>query len=493
MKKQCLWILGLLLSIGCLTGRIVAAEQQPQSAKVYFIQPKAVQTLYLFANGQFVSLLKRNTYCVADLNPGLNTIGFSNGKRIDALNVFEFVPGETYYIAVGYNGVHSLLNQVDGEQLLTTVRTAAAVRRKRIRKRALKILKRSRIQAHESQVKGLLNPPTCAFGTANNDANKSIPQYTPVKLVFLDDITSDERTGNDIRLQVAEDVIINNQVCIPQGTPVTGRFVQMRPAGDSGSPGRVDIVIPQITVGADSNIPIIGRYTKAGVSKYGKTRNLRTLGYLAIFLGTGQGLGTVCLEFMGCDLVAASIKGKNVMITKGETFTVWTRYAPYKGETPALNHPETNDLAGLKAKVPAEAVFPDISAPLAIDLRKTYEVCFSEIKKNHIGNELSYQTYNDFQTALAKRGDSSNALGFACAQKANGYYLKIDLDVSSNQIKDKGTFTLYDSSTAKVICQVIVKDAFGWTYNDAARRLLRKGLKQLAEKLQKVQPSLIKG
>jgi hypothetical protein len=492
MKKRCLWIMALVLTIGCLAGSIVAAENRPQSAKVYFIQPQAAQSTYLFVNGQFLSLLKRNTYSVADLRFGLNTIGFSNGKRIDALNVFEFVPGETYYIAVGYNGVHSLLNQADGEQLLNQVRTAAVVKRKRVQKRALKIWKRSRIQEHESQVKGLLNPPTGDFGTANNDANKSIPRYTPVKLVFLDDIASNGPASYSVRLQVAEDVIINNQVCIPRGTPVTGRFVQTLPARSSGSPGRVDIVIPQITVGADSNIPIIGRYTKAGVSEYGKTRNLRTLGYLAIFLGTGQGLGTACLEFIGCDAVAASIKGKNVTITKGETFTVWTRYATYEGKTLPLNHPETNDLAVLKAQIPAEAVFPDINAPLVIDLRRAYEVCFDKINKYHIGNVISYQTYNDLKTALAKQGDSSNELGFNCAQKTDGYYLKIDLDVATSQT-DKGLFTLYDSRTATVICQVTVKDYFGWTNNDAAKRLLRKGLKQLAEKLQKLQPSLIKG
>jgi hypothetical protein len=492
MKKRCLWIMALLLIMGCLAGSIVAAENRPQSARVYFIQPHVAQSTYLFVNGRFLSLLKRNTYYMADIGPGLNMIGFSKGKRIDALNVMEFVPGKTYYIGVDYNGVHSLLSQVEGRQLLEKINTPIAFNPKRAQKRAIKILERSRVQEHESQIRGLLNPPVGEMNLSNSTSTNKIPQYTPVKLVFLDDIASDENANMVVRLQVAEDVIVNNQVVISKGTPVNGRFLRSLSAYGSGSPGLIDIVIPQITIGADSNIPVIGRYTKAGVSKYNKTRNLRILGYLAIFLGPSQEFGTVFLEFMGCDVAATSIKGKNVTIPKGEKFTVWTRYATYEGETPALNHPETNDLASLKAKIPVEAVFPDISAPLAIDLRKAYEVCFAKINKYHLGNVLSYQLYNDFKNTVATLGDSSNALGFSCAQKTNGYYLKINLDVASGQI-DKGTFTLYDPNTAKVICQVIVKDYFGWTNNDAARRLLSKGLKQLSRELQKVQPSLIKG
>ncbi|MGD8399899.1 MAG: hypothetical protein PVH64_03030 [Bacillota bacterium] len=493
MKKWCLGIMALLLIAGCLAGSIFAAENRLQSAKVYFIQPKATQSMYLFANGRFLSLLKRNTYCVADLKAGLNMIGFSKGKRINALNVFEFVPGKTYYIAVDYNGVHSLLNQIEGEQLLTTVRASAEFNRKRVQKRALKILKRSQIQAHESQVKGLLNPPAGEVIPVNSSTHNKIPQYIPVKLVFLDDVTSNGPTGNDIRFQVAEDVVINNQVRIPKGTPVKGRFLRMLPAGSLGSPGLIDIVIPRITiVGAGSNIAVIGRYTKAGVSEYGKTRNLRALGYLMIFSGPAQGFGTVCLEFLACDATASSIKGKDVTIPKGEVFTVWTRYNTYEGQTSVLAHLEANAVATLKANIPAEAVFPDIYAPPAVDLRRAYEVCFAKIKRYHIGNELSYQAYTDFKTAMAKLGDTSNALGFTCAQKTNGYYLRIDLDVAETQI-DKGTFALYTSSTGNLVCQVAVKEAFGWTCNDAARRLVRKGLRKLSRELQKAQPSLLKG
>ena len=85
---------------------------------------------------------------------------------------------------------------------------------------------------------------------ANNDPTFiKVAKFTPIKLSLQDSLSSDMNKTNDtISLQVSEDVVINDKVCIVKGTLAKGLFWKVVPAQGYGVPGFIDIIIPEIQI-----------------------------------------------------------------------------------------------------------------------------------------------------------------------------------------------------------------------------------------------------
>lgn len=323
MKKYVFVFVISFLSIIYLTPtNNLFAAKVPQRAQVYFIQPKTViQPTYLFANNQFLAVLKKNSYFLANFNPGINIIEFSEGKKIDFFNVFEFVPGQTYYIAVDYSGYHSILSEKEGVKLLESVQTPVTLNEK-AEKRGFKILEKSANNDEESRLKNLLGSPV----NINNDPqNVKVPQNAPIKLSFMDELFSENTTDKIVQFQVLDDVYIGDLMCISKGTPVKGEFIRLLPAIGFGEPGFIDIIVREIETNEGIHIPVIGRYTRSGVSGERKTKYIKAAGFLTLCLGSPKGLDYIFLEVLIGTGINSRIKGENVMIPIGEEFIVWTR------------------------------------------------------------------------------------------------------------------------------------------------------------------------
>lgn len=236
---------------------------------------------------------------------------FSNGKEIDLLNVFEFVPGQTYYIDIGDNGYHSSLNETDGLQILEKVQTPALFD-KRAEKRASEILIKFNFNNSENQAINVSPKPI--EHVVEDPVNLKIPQYTPIKLSFVDDVSSNNYKSNDIiEFQVVEDVIVNNKICISKGTLVKGQLIKSIPSQKCGYPAFMDIVISKIEISEDDSVSIIGHVIKSGVSKISKVRKIRVISLLAIMWGPVQEFSTIFLEVFLWDSFTSQIKGGSLL------------------------------------------------------------------------------------------------------------------------------------------------------------------------------------
>lgn len=516
MKKKHILIFLTFLLIVFISHNIFAVENEAQQAKIYiFYQPEANQEMYLFMNEQFLSLFKKDTYLLVNRNPGINTLWFSDGEKGYVLNEFEFIPGQTYYINIGYNGYHSLLNPVDGAQLLQKGLTPSSTDEK-TEKLASDMLKKISLNK-EAKLESFINKPKIV---SNNLTDLKLPQFTPIKLSFIDNIFSDiNKTNVSTRLKVVEDVMINGKVCIPKGTVVNGVNWNIVPAHGHGNPGFIDIVIPEIKLQEDMNVPIIGRYIKSGDSRAYKA----THSYLeahSTYTTPSTGLAgsflTAVLEgiFKGAmsSSIEATVKGTEAIIPKGEEVIVLTRYEmglkPWVGPLPTNNFSEDNVVERIKTKIPQEVVFPTIYGPPSVDFDRAYDMLFKQINKYKIGNVITLQDFKEFKAALYHKPDQnkksilSDAMigqnpdlqktsisedpALTCAKETGGYYLTVTLDIAANQI-DRGYITLYDSDY-HVICSVITKGGL----IDSTKELIEFGTEALAAELKKVKPSIIK-
>ncbi|TCL67330.1 hypothetical protein EDC14_101418 [Hydrogenispora ethanolica] len=470
---------------------VFASATPAPPAKVYFIrQLEAAQAVYLFSDAQFLCLLKRNTYFLATIDPGLHLIWLSTGAKSYALNEFELVPGQTYYIDISNGRAHSLLNRLEGLQLLQRVGTPAASDEKAA-KRAVTILEKHYGMGKVKPDGSLKATIKAMPETKDEPGSVDMPRFTPLKLSLVGDIASNAYQTNDrIPLEVSENVMVQDQLLIPKGTPVNGIVWEAHSRGSFGQPGHIDIVIPEIELDEATRIPIIGRYIDSGVSRMNETGG--------IFVINGQDIaGSALISGILSTGFNSLVKGTQAMIPAGTEFTVWTRYPvrlkPRADQAPAPPSPRDErdeQWELLKSRIPSQVLFPLISAPQQLDSAKAYQILFSEIHRYQLGNSISQTDFAQFEAAAYQRSDQNEIPAAICARIAGGFYLRVNLDVAPNQI-DKAVFELFDPNAPDPICRVKVSESFGLTYNDSAKKLLRKGVKKLAKELKKVRPDLV--
>jgi hypothetical protein len=91
---------------------------------------------------------------------------------------------------------------------------------------------------------------------------------TEVPLVMSQSISSNDkslRTGNQIRLQVANSVMLGGAVVIPAGSPATAEITEVRRKGMWGKSGRIEARVLNVRVG-DRLIRLSGTFDDKGVT-----------------------------------------------------------------------------------------------------------------------------------------------------------------------------------------------------------------------------------
>jgi hypothetical protein len=498
-KIKVLFILFAILSVCLAYNNIFAAEKGPQTAEVYFIHPpeEVDPQIYLFCDNQFLAFLNQGTYYQAEVTPGIHFLWASDGIRAFPINELEFIPGQTYYLELGGSDYHSLLSPLEGARLLRRVKRPAKFDGNTFIK-ASKLIDKYYLSGKIGPGNSIkMTIPKVAAHEVNLAAEEislvKIPQFTPIKLSFTELAVSNHATTNDtVTLQVAEDVVIGNQVCVPRGTVAKGLFWNVRPAHGYGMPGLIDIIIPEVQISPNLQIPVIGRYIRTGNAKVDEAR--------AWEAGIGHSnakIGTILVDALIVSGFAAQVRGKDVVISPGQEVTVWTRdefwLKPLGYPSPASSAATDPTLENLKAQIPPDVIFPFIAAPEAVDQTKSYSLLFSQLNRYKIGNTIPAALYTEYQSAVSKQLQSGEIPEITCAKEAHGYYLKVELKVGLHQL-DGGTFELYDPTRMTLLCKVEIKGII--TFSDDAfvsvQKIILKGTEMLWSQLQKVKPDLIK-
>ena len=104
----------------------------------------------------------------------------------------------------------------------------------------------------------ILSPPTESVLRAG----------TEVPLIMAQSISSNDkslRTGNQIRLQTANAVMLGGSVVIPAGSPATAEITEVRRKGMWGKSGRIEARVLNVRVG-DRLIRLSGTFDDKGVT-----------------------------------------------------------------------------------------------------------------------------------------------------------------------------------------------------------------------------------
>ncbi|HBF38762.1 MAG TPA: hypothetical protein DDW50_15765 [Firmicutes bacterium] len=499
LKIKALFILFAILSVCLAYNNILAAEKAPQTAEVYFIHPpeEVDPQIYLFCDNQFLAFLNQGTYYQAEVTPGIHFLWVSDGIRAFLINELEFIPGQTYYLELGGSDYHSLLSPLEGVHLLQRVNSPATFNDNIFIKASGLIDKyylTNRMKPESSIKITILKVAANEVNSAAEETSLiKVPQFTPIKLAFTELSASNKAKTNDIvTLQVAEDVVSGNQVCVARGTVVKGLFWNVRPARGYGMPGLIDIIIPEVQISPTVRMPVIGRYIVAGNAKVDEARAREaSIGNSS----ANEGIGAILVGTLIASGFAAQVRGKDVIISPGQEVTVWTRdefwVKPLGHQVPVTTPIPDHTLEDLKAQIPQDVIFPFIAAPETVDQTKSYGLLFSQFNQYKIGNTIPSALYWAYQLAVSKQLQPGELPEIACAKVAHGYYLKVDLNIGAHQI-DNGTFELYDPSTMTLLCKVEIKGSITFSPDASAQKIIQKGAGMLLDALRKVQPELIK-
>jgi hypothetical protein len=130
---------------------------------------------------------------------------------------------------------------------------------------------------------------------------QALKEGTEVHLVTRDAISSETaKAGDRIELRVAQAVVVDGTIVIPEGAAATGEVTKARDNGLLGRSGKLDIAITSIDAGGRS-VPVRGQKDKKGSSG--------TIGAV--------GAGVVFLP------LAIVVKGKEAKIPAGTTVDVY--------------------------------------------------------------------------------------------------------------------------------------------------------------------------
>ena len=135
-----------------------------------------------------------------------------------------------------------------------------------------------------------------------------LPMGTALKITIMEEISSKVFfQGDEVAMELDEDVLMNGRVVIAKGKPVKGSISYARQGADYGRPG-------ELRVEAESVIAVDGQEIKlrGALGKNGKDET-----------GTGAVLSIVLGRFG--DMLARENKGGNARVKAGTKVTAYTR------------------------------------------------------------------------------------------------------------------------------------------------------------------------
>lgn len=127
--------------------------------------------------------------------------------------------------------------------------------------------------------------PAAAFATdaaaTPAAAANILPAGTAVHFLTRTELSSrDGRVGEEVDLEVAEDVILNGRVAIAAGTPAVGEVTAVRHRGVWGQGGMIEVELRHVRL-ADRTIPVSGRFSESQRPRNGAV--MASLALLPVF------------------------------------------------------------------------------------------------------------------------------------------------------------------------------------------------------------------
>jgi len=328
-------------------------EIKNDQALVYFIRPSIGDCSgdWLYADEQFVTYVRDKTYSFAYISPGRHLIWLNLGGRITGYEL-EFIPGQVYYIKTGYE--LSFLNEATGQALINKMKRFLSpenYRAKGMNKNVKINYSKALVKENQKQKAVLPEPPTTI--PAHGEQSIKINTHTPIKLKFCEDVSSAiNKTGDQIRLEVAEDIFCNHQLCFRKGTPVKAIIDWAKPNGFLWKQGLLDLKIFSVPAADNTEVPTIGQLLLTGGSpSLGKQIGTGVLSFIigkrlyesssdrreneynstkSFYIGLG-------CEYLGLAL----LKGGSAVALKGQEITIWTR-AEYWIKPVSTNSPKSS-------------------------------------------------------------------------------------------------------------------------------------------------------
>lgn len=472
-----------------LPARATGAENPAGKAKVVFIcqRGQPVFGLYVFVDDRLGANLSGNTATEIEIDPGKHVFWYSFGSEQGRFNEFELVPGQTYYFEVKKDAFYSLLTGQAGEELLNQVKFRRSPKPRHIRKANKIIEKKYQGILEESQASAMFTADIEALPDPSFAAVK-IPQYTPVRLTLLENISSSFNiAGEKVRFEVEEDVMIEEKLCIEKGTAVIGQVQTALGSEGLGKPGLIDLVISEIQTRSGANIPTIGRLVMSGVSRAPQVHVLNT--------STGGGvLGGIVAGTM-----SSRIRGLDITKFTGEQLTVWVRFDTWVEPIATRAWPVNIDdseaaaiVQRLKAEIPEGAIFASVTGTGYVDELLATDLLLSGLRDLKIGNDFAKPIREEFElTVFRNLATKDEETALICARETGGYFLRVFMDIGMNQV-DKAKFELFGPDASNPIWSADIIRPLGLTPSGSMKALINKGARELLDGLQEIKPELIK-
>jgi hypothetical protein len=137
--------------------------------------------------------------------------------------------------------------------------------------------------------------PAAAAPAASSTAPNILRQGTQIRFTVVTPVnTKEHKVGKRVELQTADDILVNNKVVLPKGTPAFGELTLSKKSGSFGKAGKMAGRVLYVKNG-NENIPITGTFDDRGKS------------------GTGATVGVAVLA----GVFSAFVKGKNAVLEAG--------------------------------------------------------------------------------------------------------------------------------------------------------------------------------
>ena len=123
---------------------------------------------------------------------------------------------------------------------------------------------------------------TASSESASASASLTVPAETPIRVRLDQSLDSAENHSGDVfDGHVAEPVVVDNRVVIPESTPVRGRVVEARRSGHLSHPGHLEVALTEMQLDGQWQ-PVSTRETGRKGGSH-KNRNIAWIG------GSGAG------------------------------------------------------------------------------------------------------------------------------------------------------------------------------------------------------------
>jgi hypothetical protein len=344
-------------------------EVDPDKTLLYIIRPKGARggnsiAMDLFADTTFLLRVRGNSYGFVHVEPGLHKIWGAGD-----IEVIEFVPGETFYLVCGDQGM-ALLNEDEGKAHIDSVRyynppdpEVEANRSKKEEKAAKAMPKIEKLLANKferAETPEIVTPPK----PASVEGLLHVPMYTRVEVELMENVSSLlNQLGEPVWLRVREDAMVGDRVWLPAGTPVQGTIVEIKPARKGGVSGDIEIEISYVDAADGTRVPLIGQFIDTGRHR---------MEAAARAMAAGSLIGH-----------AFSARGREAFELRGAPWHAWTRadvwVSPAEPLPPVKAESETDGPVAVTARFTDDLVFnlekhqevPEISLQAETDTELT--------------------------------------------------------------------------------------------------------------------------